>query len=514
MQVVPTGWTAEERDTTRKIVGSAQVAWKKTFTSTIRIFTIGVSTIGGKDVIGSSGGVISDWNRYQYQDESSRLTGMSYERSLQIPIGGVAKAMAEVNLDNTSNRYTPRQMGGSSELFTAVSKPRRPIILNAGFNYGGVDQTIPQFVGVTTKTPVSSMREKTTRLQADDFLGFLQNRYVDDSSMFTGLRTDQVIENILQNLGYGTAQYSLDYGIQVVPFGLFEVGTKYLDIINKLVQAENGHFYQDEAGILRFENRQHWDASPYNQVQRVLQTSQVIDAKAPEDSYIINVVEVKSKPRAKQPNQLVFTLSGTKELTAAGNTEIFINFDDPMLSIDNPVYVANTLSDGTGTDITSSVTLKSFSKFAKSCKIVLSTNLPGGGYITAMTLYGRPAKVSKDIYTRLQDDSSVTAYEERPYIIENDYIQSQDWANSFAQMVLNDYSNVENLQEIVIRALPELQMGDLVSWQGRYWRVYGIKTSVSPSGGLLQTLKILQRTITTYFRIGISTIGGTDKIAP
>ena len=108
----------------------------------------------------------------------------------------------------------------------------------------------------------------------------------------------------------------------------------------------------------------------------------------------------------------------------------------------------------------------------------------------------------------------MTAYEERPYKIENDYIQSQSWANSFAQMVLNDFSDPESLQEITIRALPELQMGDLISWQGRYWRIYGIKTSISPSGGFLQTIKILQRTIVSYFRIGISTIGSTDQIAP
>jgi hypothetical protein len=513
MQAVATGWTAEERDTTRKIVASTQVSWKKSFDSTIALFTIGVSTIGGVDTIASEGGITSDWNKYQYDDESEYLTGLSYERNLQVPIGGVAKAIAEVNLDNTNGRFTPRYMGGNSELFTAVV-PRRPIIINAGFNYDGIDNQIPQFVGVTTKTPETSLRNSTTKLQADDFLGFLQNRYVDNTSMFTGLSTDTVIGNILTELGYATAQYNLDPGISIIPFGLFEVGTRYIDIINKLVQAENGNFYQDETGVLRFENRQHYDSAPYTQVQRVLATSQVIEAKAPNESHIINVVEVRSKPRAKQTNQLVFTLSGTKELAAGADFEIFINFDDPMLSIDNPVYVANTLSDGTGTDVTSSISLKAFSKFAKSCKITFRNNSTGTAFITNMTMYGRPAKVTTELYTRMQDDSSVTAYEERPYKIENDYIQSQSWANSFAQMVLNDFSDPESLQEITIRALPELQMGDLISWQGRYWRIYGIKTSISPSGGFLQTIKILQRTIVSYFRIGISTIGGTDQIAP
>lgn len=515
MQSVATGWTAEERDTTRKIVASTQVSWKKSFNSSIVFFTIGVSTIGGTDIIPTDDASPSAWNKYRYTDESAYLTQLSYDRGLNQPIGGVSKALADFELENTSGRFTPRFMGGTNaETYTAVQKPRRPVTINAGFNYNGVDQTVPQFVGLTNKVPEISTREKRAKFKAEDFVGYLENKYVDDTAMFTGLRTDEVLENIFTNLGFATSQYDFDYGIQIVPFGLFEVGTKWIDIVNQLVQSENGHLYQDETGKIRFENRQHWDSAPYTQVQRVIATSQVIEAKAPNDSHLINVVEVKSKPRAKQPNQLVFTQSGYKEIPANSTIDIFVNFDDPMLSIDNPVYVANDQSDGSGTDLTSSVSLKSFDKFAKACKIVLQNNTTSIAYITAMTLYGRPAKVANEIYTRLKDDSSVTAYEERPYKIENDYIQSESWANSFAQMVLNDYSDIENIQEITIRALPELQLGDLISWQGRYWRVYNIKTNISPSGGFTQTLKVLQRTINSYFRIGISTIGSSDKIAP
>ena len=72
MQAVATGWTAEERDSTRKIVASTQVSWKKSFNSTIALFTIGVSTIGGVDTIASEGGITSDWNKYQYDGINGR----------------------------------------------------------------------------------------------------------------------------------------------------------------------------------------------------------------------------------------------------------------------------------------------------------------------------------------------------------------------------------------------------------------------------------------------------------
>jgi len=131
-----------------------------------------------------------------------------------------------------------------------------------------------------------------------------------------------------------------------------------------------------------------------------------------------------------------------------------------------------------------------------------------------MTIYGRPAKVINDIYFREKRDASVTAFEERPYKIENNYINSSVWANSFANMVLDDYSQPQKLIELTIKAIPELQLGDLISWQGKYWRVWGIKSKLSAQDGFIQELKLLQRNIITYFRIGISSIGGPDGIAP
>lgn len=513
MQTVAAAFTAEEKDEVRKIVGSTLVSWKKNIASGVRIFTIGTSAIGSSDYINSSGGVSSDWNKYQYHDESSRLLDLSYERALNQPMGGMSKALAEVNLDNTSGRYTPRYMGGTGEMFTALL-PRRPMIINAGFNYDGVDNMIPQFVGVTNKAPETSQRERKTKLQATDFVDFISTQYVDNTAMFTAQRSDQIIETILTGLGFATSQYNLDQGINLIPFLEMKVGDKFGDIINKITQAEYGNFYQDEFGVVRFENKDHWNSSPYTQVQKLITTSMVLESKMPSTDHIINVVEVKAKPRAKQPSQLVFTLSSAIQIPASSTLEYFVNFDDPMLAVDSPIYVANTQSDGSGTDVTSSVGITILGLFSRSRKYKFSNSAAYPVFITAMTIYGRPAKVYQDIYNRSQRDSSVTAYEERLYSIDNDYVGSDLWANTLAEMLLTDYSQPENLQEITIRAIPELQLGDLISWQGRYWRVFGLKTKVSPSAGFVQDLKLLQRSTTQYFRIAISAIGGTDAISP
>lgn len=507
MQSVSAAFTAEARDEVRNVVGDLLVSWKAESTLGSRTFTIGVSTIGGNDIIGINPGAIGSPGIYRYFDESAYVMSLEWERGLNIPTGGLSKAYAEAELDNTSGRFTPRYMGGTSELFTAIL-PRRPFIINAGFDLPP-EITIPQFSGIFDKTPQVSVRDKMVRVRGADYVDFFQNRYLDQEVMFTGLRTDEVYEDLLISMGLSTAQYELDTGINIIPFGLFEKGTRYSNIFHELAEAENGQFYQDEEGIFRFENRQHWDSAPYNSVQSIVLTSQVLEAEAPSDDHLINVVEIESQVRQKQPRQQLFKL-GVPIPISSGRNEIWVNFDDPVLFSEEPIFEANTAEDGTGTSITISFVARDV--FSKAAKYIYTAS--NSGYLRELTVFGRPARIVNELYYRAQDDSSLTAYQERPYKIDNQFIQSESWANSYAQMILNDFSDVENLQKITIRALPQLQLGDLVSWQGRYWRVYDIKAKLNPGQGFVQELTMLQRTITSYFRIGISLIGGTDKIAP
>ena len=529
MQTVASGWTTEERDTVRQIASNLQISWEKESLLANRLFTIGVSLIGGNDIIGINPGAIGSPGNYRYFDESDYVTSLAWERGFRMPIGGITKALAEAKLDNTSGRFTPRYMGGTSELFTAIL-PRRPTIINAGFNYGGIDQTIPVFAGQITKQPGVDKRNGEVDLQMADYVGFFEDRTVDKTAIYTSVTTDTIIENLLIDQGMSTAQYDLDPGINVIPFALFEKGQKLSNAINKLVEAENGHMYQDESGIFKFENRQHWDSSPYTEVQRVITTAQVLNAEQPSEDHIINVVEIKSKVRQKAIQQKLWSLSSAMLIPANGTLEIFADFTDdygavPVLQITVPTYSAtvtptsfystNTIDDGTGSANNSAISIKNYSQFATSYKITFQNTSSQNTYITAFDIWGRPAKVTSEIYTKKQRDASVTAYEEKTLTIDdNPFIQNQDWADSFAELLLEDFAEIENLQTISIRALPELALGDLISWQGRYFRIFNIRTKLDPGEGFIQELKLVQRSINSYIRIGISSIGGSDKIAP
>lgn len=513
MQTVSSAFTAEARDKVRTPAQSVQVAWKKDFRSSITFFTIGVSTIGGPDIIPGPQGINSAWNKYLYEDESSNVMGLSYERSYNLPVGGVSKALADVDLDNTTGRYLPDYMGGTSAIFTAIL-PRRPMIINTGFKVDGVDQTLPQFVGLLRRQPEVSVRDRQARLAGVDFIDYVSNKRADRTTMYTGQRSDVLMETFLSQLGFSTAQYDLDEGRQTINFLLLETDDKYIDVLDKLAKAEGGQIYQDEEGRIIFENRVHWDSSPHNSVVATIYTADVIQSKVPGEDQIINVVEIKGKPLAKQINQLVFSLGASIEIGAGLDKELFVNFDDPMLQVNTPFYTANTVSDGSGSDVTSSVTIKSSDVFARSAKYTFTNATAATAYITDLTIYGRPAKLQEDINQRSEIDSSVTAFEERIYTMENDFIQSRSQAESLASTILLDYATPNKLQEITILAKPYLQMGDLIAWQGKDWRIWGISSRLDPSYGFVQELKLLQREALSYFTIGVSTIGGGDVIAP
>lgn len=505
MQVVTNAFTAEEKDTVRSPSHSLLMSWNKFDLLGNVTFTIGVSSIGGNDVIGANPGGIGNPGQWQYTDDSDYVMSLEWERQLNIPTGGLTKALSDVELDNTSGRYLPEYMGGTSSLFTSIL-PKRPQIISAGFS--NID--IPQFSGLLSKQPTVNLGSRTVGLQADDYLAYFENKYVDDTAMYTGVTTDVLIEDMFQQAGMATSQYDLDTGLNEIPFTMIPSGSKMSDVLHELAIAENGYIFQDEEGIFKFWNRQKFFNAPYNQVQRILQTSQVINVESPNEDHIINVVEISADVWEKRASQRIFDLGGTVEIIANQRTEFWANLDDPVLQVTSQSITANTAEDGTGSSIT--VTVVQREVFSQAVKYTLTA--PTTGYITAFTIDGRSAVVGEQFFSRTQDDSSVTAFQERPLTINNRYIQNRTWANSYSQVILDRFSEPDNILKISIRAVPELQLGDLISWQGHYWRVFSIRATFDEAVGFVQDLVMVKPRLTSYFTIGVSVIGGVDQISP
>lgn len=498
----------------------------KNFDDNITFFTIGESTIGGGDIIAGDNLVVQEWDKYDYEDFSARIKSIEYTRESEAPTNALTMAIADIVLDNSDDRFTPENTSGP---YYGHLNPQRPIKIFLGFQHA---ENIPVFVGVTEGRPQVNEKEKTVKLHCIDFLRAISNKTLENEIIYENLRTDEILSALLQSAGLITSQFQLDYGTVTIPFAYFKKDSKLGDALRKIAEAELGSLFMDEAGVIRFINRTNWND---HDLSFGFDESSVIENDTIDDDKIINVVEVTARPRAVQANQLLWESANSIEIPVGQQIEVFATFKDeygdlPVTTVDDPDYISsattslyatNAESDGSGETLSSDVTLVSTDQFSTGFKMVFENTGTSIVYLTQLEVWARPAKVTNDIFLRVQDDASVgtnnEGYDERIHEIDNDYIQDEAAANTIGQLILGDRASVEASRVMLVKGMPHLQIGDLISNRDRkvnetYFvtRINGILNS----SGFRQRIMVSQRTQQEYFRIGISTIGGDDPIGP
>lgn len=500
----------------------------KDFDAAISFFTIGTSTIGGGDIIRGDNSVIQEWDKYRYQDFSSKILSMEYTRESEAPTNAMTMAIADVVLDNSDDRFTPENTSGP---YYGHLKPMRPIKLYLGFQHA---EQIPVFVGLTEGRPEIDDKAKTVKFHCIDFLRSISQITLENEIILEDYTTSAAISYLLQSVaGLTTSQFVLDTGTVTIPFLYFKKESKLGDALREIAEAELGSIYMDEAGMIRFQNRTNWNN---HTLMFGFDKSSVLEINTPSDDKIINVVEVKARPRAVQANQLLWESAQAIELQPNSVTEIFANFKDeygdlPVTTVDVPVYLTSATTslfatnddrDGAGSTHVGEVTLTADDQFSTAYRMEFTNTADVIVYITQLEIWARPAKVTNDIFLRVQDDDSIgtnnEGFNERVHQIDNDFIQDESAANTIGQMILVDRAEAEDVRTLLVKGMPHLQVGDLVGYKDRkvnqtYFltRINGI---LNKSSGFRQTIMISRRTQQQYFRIGISTIGGTDLIGP
>lgn len=524
MQTVSSRFTALTDGPMRPVTFRVLMAFDKTYDSGIDFFTIGSSTIGGTDILKGTSNVIQEWDKYVYEDYSDRILSIEWEREAEPPTSAFTLATASIIMDNHDDLFTPSN--SSSPLYGNLL-PKRPIRINAGF--GG--ETIPQFIGLTDNKPEINEKNKTAKFTAMDFLKFMMEQPLDEELMYVDMRTDEIIQELLEGGGMTTAQMDLDTGSVFIPFAYFKKGSKRGEALAEIAEAELGNISMSEAGRATFQNRQNWSDNTSSWTFDKLNT---LERKATSASDIINVVEVYSQARAVQAKQKLWEASEPIEIPANSSIDIFPDFKDdygalPVTTMDDPVYIAsatsslyatNALEDGSSEALNTYVSLTSSDLFSTAAKLTFSNSAPVSVFLTQLELFATPAKVQNDIYVRVEDAASVgnrDGYEEQVHKIENNYIQDAVAANSIGRIITEDRGQDDDQYDLLVKAVPQLQISDVVTWDepdnvDDYF-VTRISSTINTSG-FRQTIRTSKRTINLYFRIGISTIGGSDKIGP
>lgn len=512
MQTTTSAFTTRANKAMRKLTHRALMSFPRAYNASISFFTIGVSTIGGADIIKGDGNVVAEWDKYQYDDYSYRIKSIEVTRTEEM-VNSTTLAQADIVLENHDNYFTPNR-GSTIQNYIL---PYRPVKLFGGFG----DEAIPQFVGLTEKMPTIDEKSKLASFHCIDFMYSLFNRPLDSAVMYQDKRTDEILASLLVAFGITPTQYSFDTGFNIVKFAFFDKGQKFGDVVKELMEAEMGRFFMDENGVIRFKNRQNYVSAP----QWFFNTSNIIDIQTSKQDDIINVVTVKANVREVQAKQKYWELQSAVLVPANGSVQVWADFNDPVTSVDTPAYITaattslyttNTAQDGSGDQVISGIT-PSVQLFAKSYLMTFANTNAYPVYLTSIELYATPAVVVKEIYTRQTNAASIAKYDERVLDIENDYINNEGDAYSKANIILDDYASYANQYVLNVKGNPALQIGDPVSvnvWG--YSGTYVITKIVNrwADGRFSQQLTVRSKTFRSFFTIGVSTIGGTDVIAP
>lgn len=468
-----------------------KMSFSKQWDDDITFAQYDVSTYDGGDLYApTTDEPLNFWDYYKYLDYTDRLTSMEWTREMDFPYS-VSAAQADFVMNNTDSFFSP-ESGSPIENYIL---PKRPVRLLAGYN----GNNLQQFVGITEKAPILNDDDKSAKFHATDFLTEIFSLSLTGIIAMENARTDEVLAAILSQFNIDSDSYVFAKGRNVIPFVFFDTDKNAGNAIRELMQAEGGHLWIDELGIIRFETRLPDVESPVI----LLDDSNVVSLTQSGDIGIINQVKITSDVRTVREFQKVKSNITENDVTVdaensfvipANSTAIYsMDLDDPCLYVNAPVL-------GEKTD-DSWFTAINFSGNSVGNVVVTGTSLETNRHVTFMhnnngfpviinnlELWGRPARIKNTIRYIGKDDESIEKYELQALGgdegITNNFFGSWSNADSFARTIVDAYKDFNPTIEAEIIGDYSIQLGDVFVLNARMnddqYRITSITTQVHP----------------------------------
>jgi hypothetical protein len=188
-----------------------------------------------------------------------------------------------------------------------------------------------------------------------------------------------------------------------------------------------------------------------------------IDVPQPYEN-IRNSITINVKPRVEVPTTLwqlqEKTLVSSSDTAYIWSEFSYDNQSVPATVVTTPVatsdYTMNTVADGSGTNLTSDFSV-SIDTFAKRSKLTIKNNSASNGYITMLKINGTAAYVPNIASVVDEDSSSIAIYKKRSFLLESDWFQDVNLAQSFVNYLVTSLPLVRAFPEMQIEFQPTLQ---------------------------------------------------------
>ena len=407
------------------------------------------------DFADANDNITSDTMSLQFRrgrDYASQLTGNS-----------TAGKLTAV-LNNEDGKYSP---SNSSSALSGSILPGRSVKLNVASGSFPYDFPLlfeePIWVGkLETITPEpSSDSVKTCTLEAYGPLGYI-NDFSPDLTTQTNIRTDQAIGVILDDVGWPGTDRDLATG-QTTMTRFWMDGPRTIEALRIVEETEAGFVKETRDGKIAFESRFTRLLSPYNaSVATFSDANTAVHTYlhlAQEDplSTITNHLEATARMYQTDSVAVLWThpeTGSSSPVLAPGESKTFIavypNPDAPnnALEVDawtTPAattdYLANTASNGSGTNLTSSIGVTQTKTAQKMVMTFTNNHSSSTAYMTKIQARGTAVKSLNPVEIRAIDSGSQTTYGERKYSAETEFIPSSQEAQSWCDYQLSIYSS-------------------------------------------------------------------------
>ena len=309
--------------------------------------------------------------------------------------------------------------------------------------------------------PTPSLRgPKRAQLVAFGPLAHINQRRL-DLAMKTNILTGQAINDILDEVGWPTADRDIDTG-QSTMARFWIDGINTLESLRIVERSESGFLRETADGKIRFEDRHRRMKAPHITSQATFSDGAAATLRYSDPvqqdplPFIFNGFETEIRRFTVGSLATLWTLpeSGANSpLIAQGESRTFFaEYPTPAAALDaiavdawtTPVattdFTANSASDGSGTDLTSDIAI-AVTKFATSMKIAVTNNGSVAAFLTLLKARGTPVTIDDPVKVTAEDATSQTKYGERTFPLVDHFIADTDEGQQWTDFNLAIYKS-------------------------------------------------------------------------
>ncbi len=392
------------------------------------------------------------------EDVTSHLRFLRTFQGRKGPLGMAPPAICEIELQNREARYSPENASSplNSSPFAVLPRRRLRVRTTAPVGRtifdGRIDDISIEQLHNSSRAHIVALDETAFLLRERGWIYSPQTGLIplEPDAGGVGPLTGVAVTAILDEVGW-------DAGDRVIGAGITEMDTYWardpLDAfgaISALVNEELGYAYV-EAGVFTFQGRDHrytgarlTSQGTYSDAAGAARRYSRMEPYRMGIERVANFARAKARPRTASASEQVWTLGIPEDSSGAANPtalapgesrSFFPTWDNPASGTYAVTFVANSAADGTGTDLTASVTKTESEPKANRYKVKLGNDTDPAQtvYITSMFLTVN-IRLPQDEATEgeAQDPTSQTAYGVRHFPVEPQFIgkpnNADDWA--------------------------------------------------------------------------------------